>query len=200
MSRLQPLADADMTPQQLEFAEGVRAARAAGNPGTSALPSPLANAGLGGPLDAMLRSPGLGVVYRQLARWGFALNSIPRELAEFTILLVLRHWDSQFPFWAHTRLAREAGVPDDIIEAIRLETVIPFEDPRQRVVHDFLKEYFATNRVSEDTYARLLDSFDESAVMDLIGLVGSYTLTAMATNVFDIGPGAGEPAPLPERG
>jgi len=57
-------------------------------------------------------------------------------------------------------------------------------------VYEFLLEYLARNRVSESAYAALRDVFGESAVVDLVGLMGVYATTAMIANVFE--------APVPE--
>lgn len=184
MSRLVPLTDAEMTPRQLEFAEGVRAARAAAAGPTAALPSP--SVGLGGPLEALLRSPELGFRYRELAAWAFGISSIPRDLVEFVILVLLRRWNAQFPFWAHVLLGRQAGLSDEVMEAIRLGTPIPFASPDMRLLHDFLTEYLERNRASTPVYEELRGRIGESGIVDLVGLMGVYALTAMVANVFEV--------------
>jgi len=183
MSRLEPLQDADMTPQQVEFAEAVRARRATG-PTAGVLPPP--QAGLGGPLEALLRSPELGFRYRELAAWAFGVSSMPRDLVEFAILLCLKHWNAQFPFWAHVLLGRQAGLADEVMEAIRLGTPIPFVSSDMRLLHDFLTQYLDGNRVTDAVYEELRGRIGESGVVDLVGLMGVYAATAMVANVFEV--------------
>lgn len=187
MSRLRPLQDPEMSPAQLEFAQAVRTRRGAAG-ATAVLLWP--TEGLSGPYEALLRSPDLGVRYRELAAWAFGVTSMPRDLIEFAILVLVKHWNAQYPFWAHVLLGRQAGLSNEVMEAIRTGEPIPFKDANQQLVYEFLLEYLARNRVSESAYAALRDVFGESAVVDLVGLMGVYATTAMIANVFE--------APVPE--
>ena len=62
----------------------------------------------------------------------------PADLSEFAILLTGKHWKAQFEFWAHARLAREAGLDPAIIEAVRSGEPPPFGRDTERVLHDFV--------------------------------------------------------------
>jgi 4-carboxymuconolactone decarboxylase len=46
------------------------------------------------------------------------------------------------------RLAKEAGLAEDIIEAVRLRATPPFKRDVEKVVYDFVTEYLETNRVA----------------------------------------------------
>ena len=173
-----------MDPQQLELAQAILTRRAAGAGPTAIVPPPAS--GLGGPFDALIRSPDLAARYRELAAWAFAVTTMPRDLIEFSILVMLRQWNAQYPFWAHVILGRQAGLSDEVMEAIRTGAEIPFSDSSQRIVHQFLVEYLTGNRVSTPTYVRLRDAIGEAGVVDLIGIMGSYAMTAMIANVFEV--------------
>lgn len=124
-------------------------------------------------------------------------TSLPRDLSELAILLTGKHWKAQFEFWAHARLAREAGLADDIIEAVRTGTPPPFTRDTERLVCEFVTEYFRSNRTSSATYARAVALLGEAGVVDLVGVVGYYGLVCMTLNVFEIEVPAGEAEPLP---
>lgn len=153
--------------------------------------------GLRGPFEPWLRSPGLADPAQRLGEYCRFQSSLPRDLSELAILLAGKQWRAQFEFWAHARLGREAGLPDEIIEAIRVGETPTFRREEERVVYDFVTEYFRTNRVSDATYRRALDAFGERGVVDLVGTVGYYGLVSMTLNVFEIEVPEGEVAPLP---
>ncbi len=153
--------------------------------------------GLRGPFEAWLRSPQLADRGQKLGEYCRFGTSLPRDLSEFAILLTGKHWRAQFEFWAHARLARDAGLPEDIIEAVRTGAAPEFRDEAQRAVHALVSEYFATNRVSEPTYRLAIAELGERGVVDLVGVVGYYCLVSMTLNVFDVGLPAGQPEPLP---
>jgi 4-carboxymuconolactone decarboxylase len=94
------------------------------------------------------------------------------------------------------RLARQAGLPDDIIEAVRLGRTPRFRRDVERVVYDVVTEYFATNRVSDATFKRAIDALGEQGLVDVVGTVGYYSLVSMTLNVFQLELPAGEKVPL----
>ena len=55
-------------------------------------------------------------------------NSLPRDLSELAICLVGRHFKAQYEFYAHARLAKEAGLSPAIVEAVRTRQSPPFPD------------------------------------------------------------------------
>ncbi len=149
--------------------------------------------GLRGPFEAWLRSPELADRAQKLGEYCRFGTSLPRDLSEFAILLTGKHWKAQFEFWAHARLAREAGLPEDIIEAVATNVTPSFRNEAQRAVYAFVTEHFATNRVSDATYRLAIAELGERGVVDLVGVAGYYCLVSMTLNVFDVGLPPGEP-------
>ena len=149
-------------------------------------------AGIGGPFMAWLHSPqfadraqSLG----ELVRFG---TSISQRLKELGILMTARHWTAQFEWYAHEKLAREAGLEDAIIDAIRVGAPPPIADAAGRVVHQFTKELLDTRQVSDATFEEARETFGQAGVVELVGVLGYYTLVSMTLNVFEVeAPGPG---------
>ncbi len=155
-------------------------------------------AGIRGPFMAWLHSPefadraqSLG----ELVRFG---TSLSQRLKELAILMTARHWTAQFEWYAHEKLAREAGLEDPIIDAIRTGAPPPIEDEAGRAVHNFTQELLATRQVSDKTFEQAREAFGQAGVVELVGVLGYYTLVSMTLNVFEVeAPGPGL-APLGE--
>lgn len=179
--RLAPLDLAALTPEQRAVADSIMSGP---------------RGGLRGPFEPWLRSPVLADRAQKLGEYCRFSNSLPRDLSELAILMTGKRYRSQFEFWAHARLGREAGLPDDIIEAVRLGRTPRFRRDAERVVYDLVTEYFATNRVTDATFKRAIDAFGEQGVVDLVGVVGYYSLVSMTLNVFQMELPAGEKIPL----
>jgi len=152
--------------------------------------------GMRGPFESLLRSPELCDRVQHLGAFCRFGSSLPADVSELAILITGKHWTAQFEFWAHARLAREAGLPDDIIEAIRTGATPTLDNDAYRAAYDFVTEYFATNRVSEPTYQQAITAFGETGVVDLIGVVGYYGLVSFTLNVFEVPVPEGEREPL----
>ncbi|HQS15356.1 carboxymuconolactone decarboxylase family protein [Reyranella sp.] len=182
MPRLAPLDLNKLDPEQKKVADAI-------------LSGP--RGGLRGPFEPWLRSPVLADRAQKLGEYCRFDNSLPRDLSELAICLVGRHFKAQFEFYAHARLAREAGLAEDIIEAVRLRATPPFKRDVETVVYDFVTEYLETNRVAPANYKRAIDAFGEKGVVDLVGVCGYYMLVSMTLNVFEVPLPPGEPDPLP---
>lgn len=179
--RLAPLDLAKLTPEQRAVADSIMSGP---------------RGGLRGPFEPWLRSPVLADRAQKLGEYCRFSNSLPKDLSELAILLTGKHFRAQFEFWAHARLAQQAGLPDDIIEAVRLGKTPRFRRDVERVVYDVVTEYFATNRVSNATYKRAVATLGEQGLVDLVGVVGYYSLVSITLNVFQMELPAGEKEPL----
>jgi 4-carboxymuconolactone decarboxylase len=67
----------------------------------------------------------------------------------------------------------------------------------QAAVHDFCRELHEKKHVSDANYARVVERFGEHGAVDLIGIIGYYTLVSMILNVDRVPIPGGAPAPLP---
>jgi 4-carboxymuconolactone decarboxylase len=181
MPRLAPLDLAKLSPEQKKVADAI----ASGPRG-----------GLRGPFEPWLRSPVLADRAQKLGEYCRFNNSLPKDLSELAICLVGRHFKAQFEFYAHARLAREAGLAGDIVEAIRVRATPPFRRDVEKTVYDFVTEYLETNRVAAPNYTRAIEALGEQGVVDLVGVCGYYMLVSMTLNVFEVPLPPGEPEPL----
>src|SRR6185369_16320804 len=66
-------------------------------------------AGLRGPFNALLRSPELCDLVQRVGAYVRFGSSIPQRLNEMAIIMAGRKWTAQYEFYAHRRLALEAG-------------------------------------------------------------------------------------------
>jgi 4-carboxymuconolactone decarboxylase len=179
--RFPPLTPAQMTPEQRKVADAI----ASGPRG-----------GLRGPFQAWLRSPELGDRLQKVGEYLRFSSAVPRRLNELAILITARAWDAQFEWYAHHRLALEAGldpaVAADIAEGRRPASMRADE----AVVYDFCTELRATRRVGDATLAAALELLGEHGVVDLIAVSGYYDTVSMTLNVAEVALPDGMPPPL----
>ena len=173
--RLPPLPESEMSEAQRR----VRAEIAAGPRG-----------GVRGPFDALLRSPGLADRMQKLGAYVRFESSLPARLAELAILVTARHWGAQYEWYAHRRLAEQAGLAPDTADAIAEGRRPAALDPDEAAVVDFCRELHETKHVSDSAWAAALERFGERGVIDLIGTCGYYGAVSMVLNAAR--------APMPE--
>lgn len=139
--------------------------------------------GAGGPFNALLRSPKMGDVAQQLGAQVRFHSSLPAKLNEMAILLTARHWSAQYEWYAHRRLAIQAGLNASTADAIATGQRPPTMTPEEEVVYDFGRELLETKQVRDATFQAVVGKFGERGVVDLVGVMGYYHLVSMLLNV-----------------
>ncbi|MFZ5929949.1 MAG: carboxymuconolactone decarboxylase family protein [Pseudomonadota bacterium] len=154
--------------------------------------------GLPGPFNAWMYSPVIGNLAQELGAALRFSNSLPNNLLEIAVIMIGKHWSAQFEFWAHAKLARQAGVPDAAIEAIRIGAEPVFEKPEETQIYLFAREFIETKRISDKTYAATRALVGEQGLVDLVTLMGYYTMVSMTLNCFQVPLPERQPYPFPE--
>ena len=115
--------------------------------------------------------------------------------------MIGREWSAQFVWWAHERFARRDGVGEEVIRAIKERRDPPAGDPAERAVHRFCRELIDTRRVSDATYKATVELLGEAGVVELVALLGYYSVVSMILNVFavELPPGQTPPFEEPPR-
>jgi 4-carboxymuconolactone decarboxylase len=152
-----------------------------------------------GPFQPLLRIP---AVLDPLQRAGLALRfagSLDRDVFEFAVLLVARHWNQAFEWNMHSVSAERAGVPRDVITAVSTAQVLAeltAKLPPRLVVCAAVFDELVEGRVLADaTFAAAIEQFGAAGVVELATVFGYYTTLAFVMNAADCHPG--EPAAVP---
>ena len=152
--------------------------------------------GARGPFNALLRSPEVADRVQKVGEYVRFQSTIPAALNEMAILITGRFWGAQYEFWAHSRLARTAGLGESVIDAIAAgRRPSPMSDD-ERAVYDFCTELFRDRAVSDSTFRAAAERFGEPGVIDLIAACGYYSMVSMVLNVDRHPLPAGERPPL----
>jgi 4-carboxymuconolactone decarboxylase len=143
-----------------------------------------------GPLKVWLNNPGLAEHAQALGAYARFNSSLPPRLSELAICVTGAFWKANFEWYAHAPLAIKAGIDPTAIEAIRIGGTPKLEKSDEQVVYDFVREIVQTKRVSNATFERARKEIGLTSVIDLVGIIGYYSLVSVTLNAFEI--------PLPE--
>src|SRR5436305_9442642 len=156
----------------------------------------VSSVGLAGPYNPMMRSPVLGQrlfdLYHYL-RWE---TSVPTKLNEFAILIIGRQWRSQVEWYAHAPLAQKAGLSPEIIAELKASRRPSGMAEDEAVVYDFVTELTTTQKVSDETYARVKKVFNDQQIVDLTAVAGNYVMVAMMLAMAEESTPPGKEAPF----
>ena len=156
----------------------------------------ISSSGLGGPYNAMLRSPVMADRLKRLVDYLRFGTSLPKRLNEFAILIQGRLWQAQVEWHVHCPLAVKAGLAESVAADLK-EGRRPASMQRdEAVVYDFCMELSTRHAVSDATFKRTRELLSDQQIVDLIAVSGTYVTVAMLLNVSEAEIPAGKPLPL----
>lgn len=141
---------------------------------------------LAGPFGCYMQAPEAGHVIQQLAAFCRYKTRLDKRLSEFAILVIGRIWKAQYEFHIHAGDAERAGVAPKTIADLKAGRV-PAKAPKdERAIYVFITELHKKRRVSDRTYARVQQLLGDGGVVELLAILGSYTLTCMVLDTFRV--------------
>lgn len=173
--RIAPLKEEEYTPEARQIAASLQAffgSREQGVPKTFA---------------TMSKHPGL---YRTQMQLGLELNqhgTLPPREREMVILRTAWLVRSPYEWGEHVRYGKNLGLTSEEIERITRGSSAPGWNEHDRAVLRGVEELVGDHAVSQPTWDILAKTWNEPQLIELPGLVGSYTLTAMLYNTLRFG-------------
>jgi 4-carboxymuconolactone decarboxylase len=143
----------------------------------------ISRVGIGGPYNALLRSPVMAQRMYDLLDYLRWHTSVPTRLNEFAILIQGRLWRSQVEWFAHFPLAVKAGLSEKVALDLKANKRPQGMQPDEAAVYDFCMELSTTHQVTDATFNRLRQFLSEQQVVDLTVISGTYVTVAMILSV-----------------
>lgn len=145
-----------------------------------------ARGGVRGPHTVLLHSPGVAAPMDKLGAFLRYECSVPHRQRELAILVVAARWRADYEWYAHAPIARGQGLSDAVISAIGLRERPDFETALDSAVHQLARELLDCHAVSDATYALTVSLLGEVGTVDLVSLIGYYSMIAMTLNAFEV--------------
>ncbi len=149
-----------------------------------------------GPLRVWVKSPAFAEKAQELGAFCRFGSSLPPRLSELAIIVMGAAWKAGFEWFAHAPLAQKGGISDSAIESIRVGATPVFSRDDERIVYTFAHELTHAKRVSQPTYAAAITALGETSVIDLVGILGYYSMISMFINAFEVPLPPGEKDPF----
>ncbi|MEM9401270.1 MAG: carboxymuconolactone decarboxylase family protein [Pseudomonadota bacterium] len=147
---------------------------------------------IAGALQFWLHRPELADRAQELGLYLRFDTSLPARLSELAILVTVRHWGAEFE-WIHGPIAIKAGLSSEAVEALKMGQKPLLENDDEVLVYEITRDVLLNKHLSDALYARGMDLLGQDAMVDLVGIIGYYTLIALTLNTFDVLPESREP-------
>src|SRR5258708_3342723 len=107
---------------------------------------------VGGPYPAYIRLPRLFEACQSL-RACLSSGPLSRREQQIVNLVVARHWNARYPWFAQVRGALAVGLEQAVIDAINARAAPDLPDARERTCFVVARDLLTSSGVGEQTYA-----------------------------------------------
>jgi len=139
-----------------------------------------------GPYSLLLHMPEMAQKLEALRLHIRGEASLPPRLQELVMISVAREMNCAFIWYAHAAAARQAGVRDDIVDAIREKRPLADLAPEEQIAVDFTRELLQNRAVSRSTFDAATARFGQRGTMTLTNLIACYAVLAYNMNAYDL--------------
>jgi 4-carboxymuconolactone decarboxylase len=150
---------------------------------------------VGGPYTAYIRLPKLFEACQNL-RESLAGGPLSQRENQIVNLVVARHWNARYPWFAQVRRSLAVGIDQAVIDAINARKAPNLTDARERACYTVAHELVSNKGLSDATYAAAEKAMGLDSLVALVATTGSFSMTCMTANSFGVEPPAANPTPL----
>ena len=152
-----------------------------------------------GPFKAYRVHPELGLRVNGIN--GILRNegTIPPRVREVVILTNAKHWETPFEWFAHEKIALEAGLDPKALARLAAGKVPKFKNADENAAYELCREFLETKFVRNATFARARKQLGDKGLLEAITTLGFYTTLSFIINGYEIAMPKGAKTPLKTR-
>jgi 4-carboxymuconolactone decarboxylase len=132
----------------------------------------------------LVRHPTLFKRWTVFGGYVLSRSSLPARERELLILRTGYRCNSPYEFHQHTRIGLEAGLTQDEIK--RLTQPLSGWNEADTVLLQAADELHDDQMITDETWAKLRERWDEKQLIDILFAVGQYTLVSMVLNSLGV--------------
>ena len=154
-----------------------------------------ANSPVGGPYTAYIHLPKLFEAAQNL-RASLSGGPLSRREQQIINLVVARHWNAKYPWFAQARASLTVGIDQSVIDAINTRKTPNLTEAREKTCYVVASEILANKGLSDVTYAAAEKTMGLESLVALVATTGTFSTTCITAGTFQIDPPADNPTPL----
>ena len=143
-----------------------------------------------GPFNPVLLSPGITQSFLSLQEAEQAHTTLDGRVRQVVILSVGAAWRSDYELYAHSAVARKAGLSDETIRTLVAGGLPEDLDEKEKIAQRYTRQLSTGHRVDAALYAEAEGAFGTQGLVDIAFLAGIYHIVCAILNGFEIPPPA----------
>ena len=139
-----------------------------------------------GPFNAFLLQPEVAAKFLEFRATATDHTTLSEREREIVIIAVGTVWGAEYELYAHTALARHAGLSDDAVATLLKGEIPDSLSDRERLAARVAQQLSTAHRVSAELYHEAEKAFGTKGLFDIVTLMGQYHTVCTLLTLFDI--------------
>lgn len=135
---------------------------------------------------AFLHSPDITGRLSRIGEYVRYHGPVSDVIKEVAILVAAREMDNDFIWTGHEVLARNAGVTESVIDAIRARRAPQDGTPEENAVARFVQQLLRDHRVTDEIFQQVHNSLGDQGVIDVTMAAGYYIMMSMGIAALEV--------------
>ena len=154
---------------------------------------------LTGPAAVSMHSPKVAEAFHILNQYLRNDGVLAPRDYEVAILQAAWEFEQAYEWSAHEAGARRFGVPEETIDAIKLDREPAGLEEKDELIIRFARALLRDHKVDSDLYAQVVEQFGEQGMVELATIMGDYVMVGFVLTAADQHLPAGREDTLPRR-
>ena len=145
-----------------------------------------------GPFGVLMHVPALAERVAALEDYFRDNSSLAAPDRELIIMATARELDARYAWVRHEARGREVGTRPEAIEVLRTNDGVDELTPREQLLVEVTRSLIRFHTIPEPSFNRAVQELGQQQLVELVALVGQYTLVGMVLGGFEVPPPDGE--------
>jgi 4-carboxymuconolactone decarboxylase len=139
-----------------------------------------------GPFNPSLLNPAIASQFLQLQFTEERHTSLSERIRQVVILTVGAVWRADYELYAHSAVARQAGLPEAAITTLVGGGLPDDLTEPEKTAHRLARQLSTSHHVDEKLYRDAEKAFDAKGILEITVLTGIYHTVCGILNAFDV--------------
>ena len=143
-----------------------------------------------GPYNTFLLHPEVAAEFSEFQAGEKAHTTLSPRVREVVIIAVGAVWGADYELYAHTTLARNAGLSEHAVTTLANGGMPDDLSEHEKIAAHLTRQLSTRHRVDDELYREAEKAFGTTGLFDIAALIGEYHTVCTALNLFEV------PAPV----
>jgi 4-carboxymuconolactone decarboxylase len=144
-----------------------------------------------GPFGVLMHVPALAERIAALEDYFRDSSALAGPDRELTIMATARELNARYAWVRHEARGREVGTRPEAIEVLRANDGVDELTPREQLLVEMTRSLLRSHTIPAALFDRAMKELGQQQLIELVALVGQYTLVGLVLGGFEVPPPEG---------